>query len=328
MKTTTLVWTLLLIAMFDQAQAFDFKKRKDLPEIDESPLRGAVSWEGAYGGLDIGYAGGGNNSVRTSSFPLIDTLNNSVASQAQLTSPAVFGVSSLANLGAGMLNSAGVLGGLQIGYNMNFGPDLVTGVEADFQWSSISGTSSYISAPITQSAAYIIPSTNEKGTFTNTFLGRGSVTGNVNWLGTVRSRLGYLILPELMIYGTGGFAYGGVSSHATHSYVQSAVDDSNDGVTQTIIFYNALSTGGYGAKASVKYGWTGGGGFEWMFSPNWSLKAEGLYYDLGSNSMNTTLVGTLGSTANLPRSRVQYDGVIARGGLNYHLNYGGLSSVF
>jgi len=29
-----------------------------------------------------------------------------------------------------------------------------------------------------------------------------------------------------------------------------------------------------------------GGGVEWMFFPNWSLKAEALYYDLGTSRVS------------------------------------------
>jgi outer membrane immunogenic protein len=34
-------------------------------------------------------------------------------------------------------------------------------------------------------------------------------------------------------------------------------------------------------------GWTAGGGLEWMFMQNWSLKAEALYWDLGRMNVET-----------------------------------------
>ena len=40
-----------------------------------------------------------------------------------------------------------------------------------------------------------------------------------------------------------------------------------------------LGNGNNGSNSRV--GYTLGGGLEWMFLPNWSLKAEALYYDLG-----------------------------------------------
>jgi outer membrane immunogenic protein len=75
-----------------------------------------------------------------------------------------------------------------------------------------------------------------------------------------------------------------------------------------------------------------------MFMPNWSLKAEALYYNLGSVTFTSGPVGAVdpdgthtflqnGVTgallfANTPTTRVKYDGVIARVGVNYHFNWG------
>lgn len=66
--------------------------------------------------------------------------------------------------------------------------------------------------------------------------------------------------------------------------------------------------------------------------PNWSVKAEALYCDLGRFNVNTS---ALGSTINVPsgfaflgstnygwgRTSVQYSGVMARAGVNYHFNF-------
>ncbi|MCC7346545.1 MAG: porin family protein, partial [Variibacter sp.] len=65
-------------------------------------------------------------------------------------------------------------------------------------------------------------------------------------------------------------------------------------------------------------GWTAGGGVEYMFAPNWSLKAEALYYDLGSRNY---LVDA-GLTVN-----ASHRGAVARGGINYHFNWGGAPVV-
>ena len=39
-----------------------------------------------------------------------------------------------------------------------------------------------------------------------------------------------------------------------------------------------------GSVSDTKIGWTIGGGLEWAFAYNWSLKGEYLYYDLGTLS--------------------------------------------
>ena len=99
--------------------------------------------------------------------------------------------------------------------------------------------------------------------------------------------------------------------------------------------------------SDTKFGGTIGGGFEWKFAPNWSIKTEGLYYNLGSvtftappltssvnivqpmlptgtqvatatNAINK-FVGTT-TTSNTPATRVRFDGFIVRVGINYQFN--------
>jgi outer membrane immunogenic protein len=93
----------------------------------------------------------------------------------------------------------------------------------------------------------------------------------MNFLGTVRGRLGYLAMPNLLVYGTGGLAYGNV----TYSVDLAQYGYSSAGATTQAAFANANNS-------AVQVGWTAGGGAEWMFMQNWSAKVEYLYYDLGS----------------------------------------------
>lgn len=82
-----------------------------------------------------------------------------------------------------------------------------------------------------------------------------------------------------------------------------------------------------------------------MFLPNWSLKAEALYYDLGSVGVASSpvvavspiavpaiVLGTAVAAgqpliASSPLSRLKFDGVIARAGVNYHFNWGAPAPV-
>jgi len=61
--------------------------------------------------------------------------------------------------------------------------------------------------------------------------------------------------------------------------------------------------------------------------PNWSLKVEYLYYDIGSVSYalsplvdNSLVTGTALSTA-FARSSTRFNGNIVRAGINYHFNW-------
>ena len=86
----------------------------------------------------------------------------------------------------------------------------------------------------------------------------------------------------------------------------------------------------------LKAGFTAGGGIEWMFLPNWSLKVEGLYYDLGTTRFNQNFVQTLGPASGAPglalsntgtQTSFRNNGVIARAGLNYHFSWGAPAPV-
>jgi outer membrane immunogenic protein len=119
-----------------------------------------------------------------------------------------------------------------------------------------------------------------------------TITTDTEWLGTVRGRIGFLVGPSLFVFGTGGLAYGGVEASVFGPNVTGHFED-------TLV------------------GWTAGGGLEWLFTPNASIKGEVLYYDLGDATFVTnTPFGT-------SVTEVQYDGFLARVGLNFHFNWGG-----
>lgn len=144
----------------------------------------------------------------------------------------------------GNAKSSGVFGGIQAGYNMQFN-QFVVGVEADAQLSGMRG-----------SANGVLPDAS----IINTRAGN-------NWFGTLRLRAGYLVNPNLLIYGTGGVAL-------------------------TEVKYNWAGTGAFAgvlSQTNQRVGWTAGIGAEYMIDRNWSVKAEGLYVDTGKKTIfNTT----------------------------------------
>ncbi|MGZ3297177.1 MAG: outer membrane protein, partial [Xanthobacteraceae bacterium] len=86
----------------------------------------------------------------------------------------------------------GVIGGFQSGYNYQFG-QWVLGLETDIQASGQKGSTIYGIAPgVTLSADHKLP-----------------------WFGTSRTRLGVLVSPTVLLYGTAGIAYGQVKQDYT-----------------------------------------------------------------------------------------------------------------
>jgi outer membrane immunogenic protein len=100
-------------------------------------------------------------------------------------------------------------------------------------------------------------------------------TGRVDWLATVRGRLGITMSPTLL-YVTGGAAFGGVKSSWT---------DNDVGPGNTSL-----------AVDKVKVGWVAGGGIEHAFARNWLVRVEGLYHDLGKVSAGPVFNGSYSTT--------------------------------
>jgi outer membrane immunogenic protein len=115
----------------------------------------------------------------------------------------------------------------------------------------------------------------------------------MDWFSTVRGRIG-LPFGGLLIYGTGGLAFANVSMNTT----------------VTVGTEGALT----GATEETKVGWTLGGGAEYAVTDCVTIKAEALYFDLGSIALNAS---------NPQFAKVTMDvnqhiaGTIARAGISY-----------
>jgi outer membrane immunogenic protein len=222
-------------------------------------------------------------------------LNTPVLTALGLTTGPAAAVASTANIG---VRSNGFIGGVQAGYNYQRGTWLA-GVEADIQGID----SSTGSSTITQ----VAPRIGQPGDTVTATLG---VSERLNYLGTVRGRIGFLPQPSVLLYATGGLAYGGVQSSTTIS----GGETPNTGIT---------NFAGFGNLSSTRVGYTVGAGAEWKFAPQWSVKAEYLYYDLGNTSYsNGAMSGLLTPTTivtftNLSSSSIRFNGNIARVGVNY-----------
>jgi outer membrane immunogenic protein len=144
----------------------------------------------------------------------------------------------------------GYFGGGQVGANWQYG-SVVAGLEADLQ-SGIKGT--IVQSPLVQN----------NGT---PFNGTAAVTQQVEWWGTARLRLGTTFVdPRFLIFATAGVAYARIDNTAN-----------TDFRPQGTIQY-PTSVGDF------RTGLVAGGGAEFAFTNNLSLKAEYLYLDLGTNS--------------------------------------------
>jgi outer membrane immunogenic protein len=77
----------------------------------------------------------------------------------------------------------------------------------------------------------------------------------------------------------------------------------------------------YPATESVtRVGWTAGGGIEYAFTGNLTAKVEGLYYDLGEDTISAHPVPVPNTFTRGMTFETQ--GAIARAGINYKFDWG------
>jgi outer membrane immunogenic protein len=250
------------------------------------------SWTGWYVGLNAGGAWGNNNGVD-------NTINSTFCNIAipgcgpnQASNALAAAVPGTFDTG----KNSGFIGGGQFGYNLQAG-QFVWGLETDFQGADIHGDSS-----LTNSVGVTgFPGTTATVT--------GEASQKIDFFGTLRGRLGWTPTAPWLIYATGGLAYGHTKtdvSFTSHFAPCFCGPDPSSSVSQD----------------EWRAGWTVGGGVEWMFAPQWSLRGEYLYYDLGSVSVDNSLNQLNGAGARFVgvgiTSDVHYKGNIARAAINYH----------
>jgi outer membrane immunogenic protein len=176
-------------------------------------------------------------------------------------------------------NGNGFVGGGEVGYNFQFG-SLVGGFEADLSYAHIHGTATGVSA-----FGVVQP-----------------VEQDINWLGTIRARLGAVPADRLLLFVSGGAAFGGIG-------LSSGL---NPGVNC------AVTSCGSGTISATNSGWTVGGGMEYAWSNQLSLKAEYLFVDLGSASLTYPITLAVSQSTTTSEFRTN----IIRFGVNYKLGAG------
>lgn len=184
------------------------------------------------------------------------------------------------------LDGDGWLGGLQAGFNRQHGA-IVWGMEADISWADLDEGKRLWPYPGQTDTAW-------------------DIDNELDYFGTVRGRLGYLITPRLLLYGTGGFAFAKASSSLA--------------VYDTGADPDLLSA--TGSSNAHHFGWAAGLGGEWLVADGWSVKAEWLHVDLGKEDYHlkgTTAGGVPHVTDSFPAD-LEFD--VFRLGVNYNFGVG------
>ena len=159
-------------------------------------------------------------------------------------------------------NGGGVIGGGQIGYNWQFAPAWVAGMEADLSAASINART--VTPALTLAGTPFVGAADCPGIQVCTsFLAR-----RLESLGTIRGRHGYT-WDHWLAYVTGGFAYGRIHYSANYEVCcQHPASFSN-----------------------MKTGFTAGGGLEYALGgpwAHWTIRGEYLFVQLGGASATIT----------------------------------------
>jgi outer membrane immunogenic protein len=159
------------------------------------------------------------------------------------------------------LSPDGWLGGAQIGYNYQFSSGWVAGIEGDY----------------TASSQYANQFSSGNGG------GNVTIGQSIDWLSTLRLRLGYS-MGRWLPYVTGGVAFGGGTRTEQGNFP--------------------------GSDSRAHTGWAAGVGAEYALTKNWSVRGEYRYYDLGTQNYDIPGPGGQGTDVHLKSSVVLV-------GLNY-----------
>jgi opacity protein-like surface antigen len=239
----------------------------DVDVLAPAPIREATPQGPRWTGFTVGINGGG--------------LWAPSQSEKQFWFPPTFVTTGLPT--SFSLNTKGLMGGAQIGFNKQWG-DFVVGGIADFDIvggskGSATGSGVFTGAPPAMPFAT-------------------AQSEQLKTLGTIRARVGYTPFDDLLLYATGGLAFGQAD-------------------TSTNLTFSGGGTFA-GTRTDTAVGWAAGGGAEYALDTNWSIGADFLYYNLGNiHNVGTADFVVLGAGTPKSNSTFGLNGYVMRLGLNY-----------
>lgn len=250
------------------------------------------TWTGLYAGANFGHAWGANRSIGLLTANLVDL------------TPAGFGPAAAAGAsGTAGARLAGMFAGGQIGYNWQFAESFVLGVEADIQGAGIDGGGGLANVTAARPAPPAAATTG------------AALRRNLEYFATLRARFGYAATPTLLLYATGGVAFG--RARAGLALEQSLTPSDFDDAEIAGERYRNLT------------GFAVGGGLEAALGTNVSAKLEYLYYNLGTLRLGAPRIDPLAysgaaSTIDLlavSRLSTRFSGHLLRAGVNYRFDW-------
>jgi outer membrane immunogenic protein len=245
-----------------------------------------LTWTGFYVGINGGFAWGNSSVTFSANDPaaLAGTCGGAGSPKGQCIN------------GVNFHRDGGVAGG-QFGYNWQVNSHWLVGAEADYQWSNLDG------------------SVNSSFRLGNVGATNMVASQTVESFGTVRARAGVVLAPPLLLYGTGGFAFGQVHENLSVPAV------ATKGLTAGGFSYACtIGTACFaGAASQTLFGWSAGAGAEYAITSSLIFRTELLYVHLGAPTVTATAMAVAAGTtpASIAAGFSSVYFAIVRGGLNY-----------
>jgi outer membrane immunogenic protein len=265
----------------------------------KAPSAAAYDWTGCYIGANAGWVGSRDHDSLAPSGSYLNPPGVDAPPNFFATGDFASNIAALTH--SYTINGSGALIGEQIGCNKQTG-QYVFGAEFDAQWTSLKSSvnTSYAASPDPGNPIFITNPHTEQA------------SSRLEGLLTFRGRAGYA-WDRLLLYVTGGLAVGEIKSQTTIAFAATGAP--------TALYDGAIHVD---STTADRAGWVVGGGAEYAFAPHWSVKAELLYIDFGTVSLNSPLIAAtapfaLGKGYSWSTKIGERDDV-ARIGVNYKLN--------
>lgn len=279
-------------------------------------------WNGFYAGLNAGYGWGADSGSHPTNYNAGNwSIAEGFAGNIREAAPLY---SSEFNNYLQPIRPSGFFGGGQLGLNIQQYKNFVFGLEADFQGTTSQNTKYNYSS-------YSMSSNSGSYNANQVGVNGSNIAAGLNYLGTARARAGFLVTPALLVYATGGLAYGKTwANSVAYGASNTTVSFSPSSFSYPSVLQNFW---GEGHSSALLVGYSAGGGLEWRFLHSWSLKTEGIYYNLGNMYLSTiSFAPPTNGQAVFDRfvisnpsiisssASINYQGTLGRVGINYHFN--------
>ena len=245
-----------------------------------------LAWTGFYVGINGGFAWGNSSVPFLANDPaaLAGTCGGGGSPKGQCINSVEF-------------RRDGAVAGGQFGFNWQVNSHWLVGAEADYQWSNLDG------------------SANSSFRLGNVGATNMVASQTVEAFGTIRARAGVVLAPPLLLYGTGGFAFGQVHENLSVPGVATKFLTAG-GFSYACTVGTACFAG---AASQTLFGWSAGAGAEYAITSSLIFRTELLYVHLGAPTVTATATAAAAGTtpASIAAGFSPVYFAVVRGGLNY-----------